>query len=249
MGLLEGNTSAAALCVCLWTVNYPLPPHHTHIGDIIIQNSTSSWASRGHQFKFFMPEPWKGTRLREATLTHVSIKACVQNTWKKMNETHLCSHVPVLILDLFLSIIFHFLWFFLLSESRSCKPAEILTGRWQKTNQSEEKKNGKRKECVWLTQVCCCWRAVWEPRRHCVPRGSVTTASDGEAKKRQAWETCTLTFLNQIWQSGGQPTAYHLQFLLIHNQKLSKWGRNWERGGGMQVITSLFTGRMRATDD
>lgn len=153
---------------------------------------------------------------------------CFQNSWKENNETHLCSHVPVLILYLFLSIIFHFLWFFS-CQTHSCKP-EFLTGRGQMMKQGEEKEKGKRKECIWLTQVCCCWRAVWE--RHCVPCGSVTAAADGEAKKRRAWETCTLTFLNQIWQSGGQPTAYHLHFLLIHNQKLSKWGRNWERGGG-----------------
>lgn len=133
---------------------------------------------------------------------------------------------------------------FLFSESLS----EFVTGRGQKTTQSEAKENGERKECIWLTQACCRWRAVWEPQPHCVPRRSVTAAADGEAKKRRAWETCALTFLNQIWQSGGQPTAYHLQFLLVHNQKLSKWGRNWE-GGGVQVITSLFTGRMRATYD
>lgn len=41
-------------------------------------------------------------------------------------------------------------------------------------------------------------------------------------KKKRAEETRTLTLLNQIWQSGGQATAYHLQFLLILNQKLSK---------------------------
>lgn len=94
------------------------------------------------------------------------------------------------------------------------------------------KEDGKRKECIWLTQVCCRWWAVWEPRRHCVSCGCVTAVADGGAKKRRAWETCTLTFLNQIWQSGGQPTAYHLQFLLIHNQKLSKWGRDWEKWRG-----------------
>lgn len=92
-----------------------------------------------------------------------------------------------------------------------------------------EKEKGKTKECVWLAQVCCSWQTVWEPQSHCVPRACVNVTANREAKKRQTWETCTLTFLNQIWQSGGQPTAYHLQSLLIHNQKLSKWGRNWER--------------------
>lgn len=100
--------------------------------------------------------------------------------------------------------------------------------------EAEKKRKGKMEECVWLAQVCCSRQTVWEPWSYCVPRACVNVTANREAKKRQTWETCTLTFLNQIWQSGGQPTAYHLQSLLIHNQKLSKWGRNWERlsGGG-----------------
>lgn len=49
-----------------------------------------------------------------------------------------------------------------------------------------------------LLSVAGCLRGA----RHCVSRGCVTAAADGEAKKRRAWETCRLTFLNQIWQSG-----------------------------------------------
>lgn len=123
------------------------------------------------------------------------------------------------------------------SHSWYKNPASFEKAKNEKRGWEKEKE--KTEECVWLAQVCCSWQTVWEPWSHCVPRACVNVTANREAKKRQTWETCTLTFLNQIWQSGGQPTAYHLQSLLIHNQKPSKWGRNWERlrelgGGGMR---------------
>lgn len=142
-------------------------------------------------------------------------------------------------------MLFHFLWFlpcWCVSQLIKKKKTRRVLKR-----QKMRKEPGKTEECVWLTQVCCSWQTVWEPWSHCVPGACVTVTANREAKKRQTWETCTLTFLNQIWQSGGQPTAYHLQSLLIHNQKLSKWGRNWERrglgGGGCRSLHLFLLAR------
>ena len=162
-------------------------------------------------------------------------------------------------------MLFNFLWFLpcCCVSQLIQKPTEIWKGKkWEERLRKRERENGRM--CLIsasLLFTADCLRAA-EPLYFLVH-----VAANGGAKKkkkRQTWETCTLTFLNQIWQSGGQPTAYHLQSLLIHNQKLSKWGRNWERlrgeGGSerekwgrrkerereMQVITSLFTGPMRA---
>lgn len=151
---------------------------------------------------------------------------CFQNSWKKNSEALLCSRphpLPVVVNYLPFSVIFFFF---------SCQSLAVFN----RAGAKDEAERGKRE---WeegrmhlintsLLSLAGCLRAAaplcspWK----CDCRGG------WRAKKRRAWETRALTFLNQIWQSGGQLTAYHLQFLLIHNQKRSKWGRNWEGGGG-----------------
>lgn len=168
--------------------------HHSRcIGNVYLQYmySLSEWKS----FKFEVYSQLTGPG-------DLSLTAVISVLWKEHRSS---SHVPVFILCFTCLSQWSLIVcdFSLVGVSHSWYKNPLSLRKAKMRKEAMEKKKGKTEECVWLAQVCCSWQTVWEPRSHCVPHACMNVTTNRDTKKRQTWETCALTFLNQIWQSGG----------------------------------------------